>query len=128
MNVKLRIDNVICNSLGILEACGKILMESEIVIHDCIGGKINTVKVSVCDKNIPKHIYVTDKATVFQYGDKDDKLVLYRKKEDPMDLASAFMWAYTMRTLGISKTQMHKYMDRLDKCIDNVEVPNKKHK
>lgn len=101
-------------------------------VHDCINNTSSNIKIPFDVFNnssayLPKHIYVTNKATVFQYDSKDDKLILYRKEEDSMDVASAFMWAYTMRCLKISKIQMHKLMDSLENSV-KIEKPKKKKK
>lgn len=57
--------------------------------------------------NIPEKIIVNDGATVFIYKD-DSKIVLYRDKKDKFNLEYAFVYAYFLKTTGISKTAAHK--------------------
>lgn len=57
--------------------------------------------------NIPVKIIVNDGATVFIYDD-DSKVVLYRDKKDKFNLEYAFVYAYFLKTTGISKTAAHK--------------------
>lgn len=57
--------------------------------------------------NIPVKIIVNDGATVFIYDD-DSKVVLYRDKKDKFNLEYAFVYAYFLKTTGMSKTAAHK--------------------
>lgn len=57
--------------------------------------------------NIPVKIIVNDGATVFMYDD-DSKVVLYRDKKDKFNLEYAFVYAYFLKTTGMSKTAAHK--------------------
>lgn len=57
--------------------------------------------------NIPVKIIVNDGATVFIYKD-DSKVVLYRDKKDKFNLEYAFVYAYFLKTTGMSKTAAHK--------------------
>lgn len=129
-------NTVTIDAATISHECLKIINEHKIEVHDCINHNkkdiivnIPNLKTSLSNEySLPRHIYVTDKATTFEYNDKNDKIILYKKSSDKMDLIGALLWAQFLRNTGLSKTQMHKFADALDNSVkNNIEVP-KKHK
>lgn len=63
-------------------------------------------------KNVPDRYIVNDDAAILFKG--DDKVVVKRRKDESPNRRLAFLEAYFQMVSGMSKTQAHKYLDKVE--------------
>lgn len=61
------------------------------------------------NNKLPKK-YIINKGATVLFWDDDSKTVVKRHKEDAYDIAKGFLWAYFLKTSGMSRTKANKYL------------------
>lgn len=74
--------------------------------------------------NLPARYTGNENATIL-FWDDDTKTVVKKNKEDAYDIAKGFLWAYFLKTSGMSRTQANKY---IEKVVNDIIATNKKEK
>ena len=62
---------------------------------------------------LPKKVIINKNATVLIWND-DQKTIVKLSKEDKFDKEKGFLWAYFLKTTGMSRNQANKYLASLE--------------
>jgi len=63
---------------------------------------------------LPKRYIINKNATILFWND-GTKTVVKKSKDDAYDIAKGFLWAYFLKTSGMSRTKANKYIENIVK-------------
>lgn len=108
------------------ELKSKVGEEYEVENSDKYFELIKSSKTNPFSKYItlPKRYTGNENATILFWND-DTKTVVKKNQEDAYDIAKGFLWAYFLKTSGMSRTQANKY---IEKVVNDIIAANGKEK